>query len=37
LILALAVSQNLDHLPTLFLGVNVVLMALAILYSRLWK
>ena len=37
LILALAVSQNLDHLPTLFLGVNLVLMALPILYSRLWK
>lgn len=37
LILALAVTQNLDHLPTLFLGMNVVLMALAIFYSRLWK
>ena len=37
LILVLAITHNLDHLPTLFLGVNVVLMTLAILYSRLWK
>ena len=37
LILLLALTHNLEHLPTLFLGVNVALMTLAILYSRLWN
>jgi hypothetical protein len=35
LIFALAVTQNLDYLPELVLGVNLLMMVLVILRSRI--